>query len=117
MFLHDLLNHVAKEEKILFPQIRQLLKMNREAGNGMYTTFGLIKEWVEDMRKEHQISCQKLELLNELTSNYSSPSDASDSHRSLFRLMKDFETDFLSLVQFENNIIFPRALMEDGEKC
>jgi regulator of cell morphogenesis and NO signaling len=115
LFLHDLFNHIAREEQILFPNIKQLLKRNHQSEKGTYTTFGLIKEWVVVMQREHLTSCKNLEVLNVLTNNYSTPSDACSSYKLLFSLMKEFETDFLRLVQFENNIVFPKALLEDGE--
>lgn len=116
LFVHDLLNHMAREEQILFPNIKQLLKNNNQSEKGMYTTFGLIKEWVWIMQQEHQSVCKNLKFLNELTNNYSIPPDACDSYRSLFRLMQEFEAGFLMLMQIENNILFPKALVEDGEK-
>ena len=116
-FLHDLLNHMMREEQILFPNIKQLLKNNTQSEKGMYTTFGLIKEWVKHMQKEHQSACKNLKLLNELTNNYSTPPDACNSHKSLFRLMHEFEAGFLMLMHIENNILFPKALIEDGESA
>jgi regulator of cell morphogenesis and NO signaling len=114
-FLHDLLNHMMREEQILFPNIKQLLKDNSRSENGRYSTFGLLKEWVQHMQKEHQSSCEHLAHLHELTNNYSVPPDASDSHKSLFRLMEEFEAGLLLLMDIENNILFPKALVEDGE--
>lgn len=114
-FLHDLLNHIMKEEQILFQNIRQVLKDNKQSDQGVYTTFGLIKDWIKHMKREHQSSCKYLMLLNALTNNYSTPSDASSMYRILLRLMREFEQDFLQLTDIENNILFPKALVEDGE--
>jgi iron-sulfur cluster repair di-iron protein len=115
LFLHDLLHHITREEQILFPNIKQLLQRNQHAEKGRYTTFGILKEWIQVMQKEHKSSCKNLLLLNELTNNYSTPADACNSYKLLFEKMKDFETDFLRLVEFENNILFTKALIEDGE--
>lgn len=115
VFQHNLLNHMMIEEQVLFPNIKQLLKDNNQSGKGMYTTFGLIKEWVKHMQKEHQFSCNSLRLLNKLTNNYSTPPDACNLYKSLCRLMQEFEADFLLLMDIENNILFPKALAEDGE--
>ena len=112
-FLHDLLNHITREEQILFPNIKQLLKNKKRSKKGTYTTFGLIKEWVRLMQKEHQSACKSFKLFNELTNNYSIPQDACSSYKSLFRLMKEFEAGFLMLVGIENNILFTRAVLED----
>ena len=115
-FLQDLLRHMMREEQILFPNIKQLLKNKNRSQNDTYTTFGLIKEWVRIMQKEHQSACKSFKLFNELTNNYSIPQDACSSYKSLFRLMKEFEASFLMLVGIENNILFTRAVLED-EVC
>lgn len=115
LFLHDLLNHIRREEQILFPNIKQLLDDNNRSKKGKYTTFGLIKEWVRHMQKEHQSSCKNLMLLSELTNRYSVPPDACYLYKSLIRLMQEFEGGFLLLMRIENTILFPKALAEDGE--
>jgi len=115
-FLHNLLNHLKREEQILFPTIKQLLKDNSQGEKGQYTTFGIIKEWVLLMEKEHQSSCKSLKLLNELTNNFSIPSDASDAYRSLFTRMQEFETGLLLLMSIESTFLFPKALAVDGEQ-
>jgi len=112
-FLHDLLNHMMREEQILFPNIKQLLKNKNRSQKGTYTTFGLIKEWVRLMQKEHQSAYKSFKLFNEITNNYSIPQDACSSYKSLFRLMKEFEAGFLILVDIEDNFLFTRAVLED----
>ena len=53
-FLHDFLNHIRKEEQILFPNIKQLLKNKNHSKKGTFTTFGLIKEWVKLMQNHQE---------------------------------------------------------------
>jgi regulator of cell morphogenesis and NO signaling len=113
LFLHDLLNHMMKEEQILFPNIRQLVKDKSRPGRGMYTTFGLIKEWVTLLQKEHQATGKDLKLFHELTNDYLLPEDACSSYKYLFEKLKEFEDNLLLHVHLENNILFPKALAED----
>lgn len=114
-FLDDLMDHMVREEQILFQNIRQLLQNNNQSEKGRYSTFGLINEWVGRMQKEHESVCGDLRRLNELTKNYSAPPDACEWHKSLFKLMREFEACFFMLINIENNILFPKALIEDGE--
>jgi regulator of cell morphogenesis and NO signaling len=114
LFLHDLLNHMKKEEEILFPNIKQLVKNKRHSGKLSYTTFGLIKEWVTLMQEEHQSTAKSLKLFNELTNYYQLPEDACSSYTSLFEKLKAFEDDLLLHIHLENNILFPKALIEDA---
>ena len=115
LFLHDLLNHMMKEEEILFPNVRQLVKNKRRSGKAKYTTFGLIKEWIGLMQKEHHSCCSDLFLFYQVTNNYMLPVDPSNSCKLLFRKMKEFEAAFLVNVHLENNVLFPKALAEDEE--
>jgi len=115
LFLHDLLNHMKKEEQILFPNIKQLVKNKSYKERGMYTTFGLIKESVRRMQKAHQAMSKDLKLFHELTNDYKLPESSGSSYKYLCEKMKEFEADFLVHVYLENNILFPKALAEDEE--
>ena len=115
LFLHDLLNHMKREEQILFPNIKQLVKNKSYKERGMYTTFGLIKESVRRMQKAHQAMSKDLKLFHELTNDYKLPESSGSSYKYLCEKMKEFEADFLVHVYLENNILFPKALAEDEE--
>lgn len=115
LFFHDLLNCMRKEEEILFPSIKQLAKDKSKPGNYRYTTFGLIKDWVTLIHKEHQASIKDLKLIHELTNNYMLRDDTCNSYKYLFDKMKKFETDLLMHLHLENNILFPKAIVEDEE--
>ena len=115
LFFHDLLNHMKKEEQILFPNIKQLVKNKSYPEKGMYTTFGLIEESVRRMQEAHQAIGKDLHLFHELTNDYMLPEDACSSYKYLFEKLKEFEDDLLLHVHLENNILFPKALAEDKE--
>ncbi len=44
LFFHDLLNRLEKEERILFPNIKQLNRNRNHKVNTTYTTFGLVRQ-------------------------------------------------------------------------
>ncbi len=113
LFLHDLLNHLKKEEQILFPNIKQSIKKKTQSEKGRYSTFGLIEESVRRMQKAHQAIGRDLKLIHELTNDYLLPQDASDSYKYLFEKLKEFEDDLLLHVHLENDILFPKALVEE----
>ena len=115
LFFHDLLNHIKKEEQILFPHIKQLVKNKSYSGKGTYTTFGLIKESINLMQKEHQATGKDLKLFHELTNDYMLPEDACNSYKYLFEKMKEFENDLFLHVHLENDILFPKATALDEE--
>ena len=115
LFLHDLLNHMKREEQILLPNIKQLIKKKSRSNKGRYTTFGLIEESVRQMQKAHQAISKDLQLLQDITNNYMLPEDASISYKHLFEKLKEFEEDLLLHFHLENNILFPKVLAEDKE--
>lgn len=113
LFFHDLLNHMMKEEEILFPNIKQLIKNRRFSGKAIYTTFGLIRDSIRLMQKEHNAAGEYLKSLRKYTNNYKSPVDACNSCKNLFKKMQEFETDLLMHVYLESNILFPKAIALD----
>src|SRR5436190_11151511 len=115
LFLNDLLNHLKKEEQILFPNILQLVKMKSRAEKITYTTFGFIKESVIKMKKEHLTAGKELKLFRNLTNEYMIPADACNSYKDLFEKMKEFENDLFFHVHLEHNILFPKAIALDEE--
>ena len=115
LFFHDLLNHMKKEEQVLFPNIKELVKNKNYSKKGVYTTFGLIRESVKLMQKEHQGTVEYIKQFHEITNKYMLPDDACSSYKNLFKRMKEFEANFLLHVYLENNILFPKALVEDEE--
>lgn len=112
-FLDDLLNHLKKEEQILFPNIRQLVKKKSQSKITTYTTFGLINESATMMKKEHLAAGKDMKFFRKLTGNYTLPPDPCISHKCLFEKMKEFEDDLLLHVHLENNILFPKAIALD----
>jgi len=113
LFLHDYLNNLKKEEEILFPKIRYLVEKNARSERVLYSTFGLVQQWINATKDEHQSMVKYLQLFHELTNDYSLTDDASSSYTTLFDKLKQFEADFILHSYIENEILFPRVPMED----
>jgi regulator of cell morphogenesis and NO signaling len=111
LFFQPLLNHLMKEEQMLFPAIRQLTKHKRNPTRALYTTFGFIKYWVMLLQKENQVAGEDMQLFRKLTNNYKLPVDWSNSFNYLLKKMKEFENDLFLYVHLENTILFPKATM------
>jgi regulator of cell morphogenesis and NO signaling len=100
----ELLMHMTKEEKILFPYIETLVS----DGPGR---FGTIAAPIACMRNEHEDAGNVLEELRRLTRSYTPPDDACGSFKALYQSLHDLDQDLRVHIHIENDYLFPRALM------
>lgn len=114
-FLQDLVNHTHKEEKVLFPAIKEGVAKKRNPDFQRNMPAGFIKQPILLMQKEHEIAGEDLSFFRRLTNDYQLPADACNSYTYLFQKMQEFETDLLQHIHLENNILFPKALELDKE--
>jgi regulator of cell morphogenesis and NO signaling len=93
----ELLNHMAKEEQILFPMI--LRGQGAMAGGP-----------ISVMEQEHESAGAALRRLRELTDDYQVPAEACNTWRALWHGLEALEQSLHQHIHLENNILFPRAL-------
>lgn len=98
----DLLQHMAKEDQVLFPAIVAV-----EAGAAAPSPW--INEPIEVMEAEHDHAGQALARMRELTAGYTPPEWACPTFRGLYYGLAELERDMHLHVHLENNILFPRA--------
>lgn len=103
---NELSGHLAKEEQILFPYVKQ---MAGGAGCGP-SCFGTVQNPIHVMMLEHDSAGEKLREMRHATSNYTLPPDACSSYGALFAALIAFEQDLHEHIHLENNILFPRAV-------
>lgn len=111
----DLINHMMKEERILFPLIHYLSetkKFNERPKTGGY---GTIANPIRRMESEHAAAGEVLGKMRELTNNYSLPKDACTTFKVTYEELKEFELDLHKHIHLENNILFPRAIELERE--
>ncbi|MCO6564514.1 MAG: iron-sulfur cluster repair di-iron protein [Apibacter sp.] len=109
--------HLLKEERILFPFIRQ---MNAAKNNNLpFETphFGTVENPIEMMKHDHDIEGERFKRISELTQNYTPPMEACNTYRVSFAMLDEFEQNLHKHIHLENNILFPRAIkMESSMK-
>ncbi|GIW82910.1 MAG: iron-sulfur cluster repair di-iron protein [Gemmatales bacterium] len=98
--------HMMKEERVLFPAIRQLEQSRR----AMAFPFGSIGNPIRVMMDEHDVAGDALKQLRTLTGDFAAPEDACNSYRAMLDAFKNLESDLHQHIHKENNILFPRAL-------
>ena len=101
----ELLDHMAREDAILFPAI-VALEAGRPAPAGA-------ADWIDTpiaaMEAEHEAAGAALVAMRELTNGYAPPEWACPTFRGLYYALAQFETDMHLHVHLENHILFPRA--------
>lgn len=112
-FLQDMIGHMQKEEKVLFPAIKALVAHKEDKSKPIKK--GLVTGAIEMMKMEHDHSGEDLRFFRELTNDYLLPEDACNSYQYLFDKMKEFEDDLFKHIHLENNILFPKAEKLEAE--
>ena len=101
----ELLQHLAKEEEVLFPAIKAAL--NGDTIQARQT----ISTEINRMSGEHEFAGGAIDHISILTNNYAIPIDACNTYLVTLKLLKQFEEDLHIHVHLENNILYPKALL------
>ncbi|MBO6571219.1 iron-sulfur cluster repair di-iron protein [bacterium] len=99
---YELIDHLEKEEEDLFPQIKDLVQLQK---------IGSVKESLLDiLESEHEQAGELMAEIESLTDNFTPPEGACASYRVLFQNLEGFQKDLHKHVHLENNILFPKAM-------
>jgi len=105
----EMLQHMNKEENILFPYIETLAGTSTGQPRPV-SPFGTILNPIRAMEQEHLEAGDLLARLRRLTNGYQPPADACMSYRLCFDGLAKFEADLHQHVHLENYVLFPRAI-------
>ena len=94
---NELLMHMMKEEKLLFPMI------NQGVGRGAAMPISV-------MMHEHEEHDRAIARLKELTDDFQAPEGACGSWTRLYALAKEMVEDLNDHIHLENDILFARVL-------
>jgi regulator of cell morphogenesis and NO signaling len=97
--------HLFKEERILFPAIRQL----EQSAVKLHFPFGTVRNPIQVMEHEHENAGAALQRIRQATANFQVPSDACNTYRVMLVGLEQLEQNMHQHVHKENNILFPRA--------
>lgn len=107
----DMEPHLLKEERVLFPMVREL------AASATAPAFhcGTLRNPIGVMLREHDVVGDLLERLRALTSGYTVPADGCASYAQCYAGLERLEADTHLHVHKENNVLFPMVeRMEDA---
>ncbi len=97
----ELLSHMEKEEKILFPAMK-ILETEQTAAIPF-------KPVIEQMLAEHNEAGDLMEQIRILTLDYTPPENTCTTFQLTLTMLKDFEANLHKHVHLENNHLFPMA--------
>jgi regulator of cell morphogenesis and NO signaling len=108
----EMTGHMMKEERILFPMIRQL-----EASDSVPSFHcGSLANPINVMESEHDQVGGALAKMRELTDGFTPPDWACNTYRAMLDALAHLERDTHQHVHKENNILFPRAMAMESQK-
>ena len=100
----ELNHHLAKEEEVLFPAIKDALLTNSEESKL------IIASEIARMESEHEFAGRTMDTINHITNGYSLPEGACQTYTVCFQMLSKFEDDLHIHVHLENNILYKKAL-------
>lgn len=100
----ELLDHMDKEENILFPLLRA-------GGRGM------AHNPIAVMRHEHTSHGEQLERLMALAHDTKPPAGACNTWRALYAGIAQLSDDLINHIHLENNLLFPQFEPRDAACC
>ena len=106
----ELLPHMAKEEMVLFPYIKQIDYAAANSRPAAAPHFGTVRNPVRMMMFEHDAAGEILRRIRELSSDYKTPEGACPSYGALYAGLEDLEKDLHQHIHLENNVLFEQAI-------
>ncbi|WP_276967933.1 iron-sulfur cluster repair di-iron protein [Chryseobacterium sp.] len=114
---HDLAAHMKKEELILFPFVKNMVKAKISGSPLPKPHFGTVENPVHMMEHEHTVEGDRFRRIAEITNEYLPPADACNTYKVAFAMLQDFENDLHQHIHLENNILFPKAIRLEKESA
>ncbi len=109
----DIEPHMVKEERMLFPMIRELV-----TSTGMPSFHcGSLRNPISVMLSEHDAVGSLLARLHRLTNGYTPPADGCASYAACFTAMAELEADTHLHIHKENNVLFPLVVQLEAERA
>jgi regulator of cell morphogenesis and NO signaling len=113
----DLLMHLLKEEQTLFPYIVKVEAEIARDASVSWPPFGTVENPIRMMILEHVKTDDELNQIRKLSNDFTPPDDACDSCATLYDALAAFDRDMQRHIEFENDLLFPRAVVMEEEAC
>ena len=111
----ELLFHLNKEERILFPYIEGLERSREQNTAPPSSCFGTVESPIQQMVNEHEGAAALLNEMRAYANGFTPWAGACPTTVGLFHGLAEFERDLHRHVHLENNLLFPRAIAIEKE--
>ena len=108
--VQELSDHLKKEEMILFPFIKHLLRAKKEGIAISTPPFNTVNNPIRMMESEHENAGNIFKEIAKLSNNYTPPEEACNTFRALYAKLEEFEQDLHQHIHLENNILHPKVI-------
>ncbi len=106
----ELIDHMRKEELVLFPFIKVLSAVVSTSIPVAEPHFKTVRNPVQMMMNEHDAAGDLLCEMRELSNNFTLPENACPSFGALYFGLEELEKDLHRHIHLENNVLFPQAI-------
>ncbi|KGE85860.1 MAG: iron-sulfur cluster repair di-iron protein [Phaeodactylibacter xiamenensis] len=110
----ELLDHLQKEERVLFPYIKRLEAAIQQP-TADRSAFKGVSGPIGQMELEHEFAGEMMSKIRAATDDFTPPDFACNTVRVLYKMLEEFERDLHQHVHLENNVLFPRALKMEAQ--
>jgi len=101
---NELTSHMEKEEKVLFPAVKEMLVHPKNEFH-----FGSIENPVRMMEHEHDEAGDIIKKIQQLSNNFTTPEYACNTYKALYFKLEEFTNDLFQHIHLENNILFKKV--------
>lgn len=113
----EMRSHMEKEERVLFPYVKELVDADRGGKSRPLAPFGTVRNPVKMMEEEHDHAGGLVAEMRALSSDFQPPEWACNTYRALFAKLEEFEEDLHRHVHLENNVLFPRTVKLEAARA
>lgn len=100
----ELLNHLEKEEKELFPWIKELIR-NVDLNPLSHEPYGKLRLF----EIEHEGAADIIKSIRFLSNNYTPPAHSCPTYIITYKKLKAFDEDLMTHIHLENNVLFNKV--------
>ncbi len=112
----ELIMHIQKEDLMLFPFIKRLVRSQQAGEQLAPPRFGSAAELIGQMEEDHESTGDELAALADLTNDFTAPEDACNTFSALYGYLAEFQKKTKEHVHLENNILFPKAIVLEQQQ-